>query len=158
MEKAQQAGYIVRARLSPIIPVQDWRNEYTELFEYLFACVQPDLVTLELLGWMDYQDLNSIFNIDLLNPAVVKSAEQAANELKNIPWGPFTEEVHEEIYRFCIETIQRISPKTPISICHGTDRVWTLLGSMMNMRPDNYLCNCGPDTAPGALLYHHWHP
>jgi len=27
MRKAQSAGYLVRARLSPIVPVRNWRDE-----------------------------------------------------------------------------------------------------------------------------------
>lgn len=154
MALAQQAGYPVRARLSPIVPVRDWRKEYTALFEYLYQQVQPDLVTLELLGWMEFKDMNNIIDLELLDPIAVKSAEESVDMMKDIPWGPFTDETHQEIYQFCIETSQRISPKTPIAVCHGSNRVWNALGKLMNMEPENYLCNCGPDSAPGGTLYH----
>ncbi|MFB3896186.1 MAG: spore photoproduct lyase family protein [bacterium] len=153
MALAQQSGYPVRARLSPIVPVRDWRKEYTVLFEYLYQKVQPDLVTLELLGWMGFSDMANIFDLDLLDPIAVKSAEQAVETMKDIPWGPFTDEFHQEVYRYCIETSKRISPKTPIAVCHGTKTVWNKLGKLMNMEPEHYLCNCGPDSAPGGRLY-----
>jgi hypothetical protein len=153
MELVQQAGYPVRARLSPIIPVRDWRKEYTTLFEYLYQKVQPDMVTLELLGWMEFKDMANIFDLDLLDPVAIMSAEKAADSMKEIPWGPFTDELHQEVYQFCIDTSHRLSPKTPISVCHGTKTVWNSLGRLMKMNPENYLCNCGPDSAPGGKRY-----
>ena len=61
MEKMQRAGYPVRARLSPIVPVRNWREEYAELFEQMLSRVRPDVITLELLGWMTVDDLLAIF-------------------------------------------------------------------------------------------------
>ena len=156
MAAAQSWGYRVRARLSPIVPVKDWRLEYRELFETLFAMVQPDLVTLELLGWMDVDDLFAIFDRDLLDPAALRSAELARSALSGVRWGPFTEATHQEIYRYCIDTIQDIPPGTPVALCHGTAASWQALGDTMKMTPDHYLCNCGSLSAPGAPLYDHW--
>ena len=156
MAKMQQAGYLVRARLSPIIPVVNWRKEYTELFELLFSRVRPDLITLELLGWMDVDDLLAMFDRSLLDPIALEAAEKAREELAGVMWGPFTQETHEEIYAFCIETVRRLSPDTAISVCHGTSDTWRALGARMRMSPDNYICNCGPLSAPGAALYDEW--
>jgi hypothetical protein len=156
MAKVQAAGYRVRARLSPIVPVQDWMREYTELFELLFRRTKPDLITLELLGWMDFHDLLGIFGESMLDPAVTRAAENARGELAGAHWGPFTQDAHEEIYRFCIDTVQRLSPHTPVSVCHGTPATWHALGTAMRMSPDHYVCNCGPDSAPGGALYVQW--
>ena len=156
MARMQQAGYPVRARLSPIVPVVNWREEYTKLFEQLFSRVQPDVVTLELLGWMDCDDLLAIFDRSLLDPIAVEAAENAREELADVLWGPFTQETHQEIYGFCIETVRRLSPKTAVSVCHGTETTWRALGTRMEMSPENYVCNCGPFSTPGAILYDAW--
>ena len=156
MAKMQQAGYPVRARLSPIVPVADWREEYTQLFEQLFARVKPDLVTMELLGWMTVDDLLAMFDRSFLDPDAVRQAESAQNELADVRWGPFTQRTHEEIYSFCIDAVRRLSPGTAVSVCHGTAATWKALGGKMRMTPEQYICNCGPQSAPGACLYDGW--
>ncbi len=154
MKFAQDAGYIVRARLSPVIPVKNWRDEYTRLFEKLYAEAKPDIVTLELVGWLPYSDLKQIISADLLDSDFLDEAKAAADELSGIPWGPYTQRQHEEIYRHCIETSRHISPDTPVSVCHGTAATWQNLGTdMPSMSPGNYLCNCGPFSTPGGKLY-----
>ena len=156
MEKMQQAGYPVRARLSPIVPVRNWREEYAELFEVMLSKVRPDLITLELLGWMRVDDLLAIFDRSFLDADAVDSAEKAAKELADVNWGPFTQETHEEVYRFCIETVKKLAPQTAISLCHGTQATWKRLGGQMGMTPENYICNCGPLSTPGGALYDMW--
>lgn len=153
MRKCQAAGYPVRARLSPIVPVRGWREQYAQLFEDMFAAVAPDLVTLELLGWFDFEDLLRLIDRDLLDARAVADAEAAAEELKGVPWGPFTEATHQEVYRFCIEQVRQCSPRTPVAVCHGTTETWRELGGLMGTSPSNYICNCGPTSTPGHALY-----
>jgi len=124
----QQAGYRVRARLSLIIPVANWREEHTNLLEQLFARVMPDLVTLELLGWMTVADMKAIFSPSFLDADALQQAEAAREELSDVPWGPFTQQTHEDIYSFCIAAVQRLSPQTPVSVCHSTPATWKALG------------------------------
>ena len=154
MRKTQAAGYIVRARLSPIVPVKNWREEYTHLFETMFAKSDPDVITLELLGWLDFDDLTRLLDTEILDPEAFEAARAAEDELRGIHQGPFTHETHEEFYRFCIETVKRLSPHTPVSICHGTPRMWKALGDIIvDMKPNNYICNCGSMSAPGGEVY-----
>ena len=153
MRRMQEAGYRVRARLSPIVPVRNWKQEYEELFQKLFETVSPDIITLELLGWFEYADLTELMDLELLDPDALAEAEGAQDELRDFYWGPFTERLHQEVYRFCIETSKRLSKHTPISLCHGTQAAWRSLGGLMGMQPTNYICNCGPSSAPGNPLY-----
>ena len=157
MRKCSAAGYRVRARLSPIVPVRNWRSEYEALFETLFARVRPDVVTLELLGWFDFEDLPRLMPPDLLDAEAFAAAAAAAEALRGVGWGPFPETVHQEVYRFCIETVRRLAPPVPVAVCHGTDATWAALGDLMGMRPDDYVCNCGPVSAPGGALYDRLH-
>jgi hypothetical protein len=153
MRKAEAAGYRVRARLSPIVPVGDWRAEHADLLERLFAAADPDIVTLELLGWMDFEDLGQVIPLEMLDGRAVAESEAAAEDLRGRRSGPFPEATHQEIYRFCIEEVRRLSPRTPVAVCHGTPETWAALGPLMGMTPDNYICNCGPTSAPGHPLY-----
>jgi spore photoproduct lyase len=153
MSAMQQCGYHVRARLSPVVPIRDWRREYTELFEMLFERANPDIITMELLGWMDIDDVTAIIDRELIDPDALGQAEESREKLAQYRWGPFTQETHEEVYQFCMETVKRLSPRTPISVCHGTPATWKALGGEMRMTPENYLCNCGPMSTPGGQLY-----
>jgi hypothetical protein len=157
MERMQRAGYLVRARLSPVVPVVNWQEEYTELFDQLFSRVKPDLVTLELLGWMTVDDLLAMFSPSLFDAEALRQARAARDTLADVHWGPFTQQTHEDVYAFCIDTVQRLSPRTPVSVCHGTAATWKALGGKMRMTPENYICNCGPLSAPGGSLYEEWH-
>ena len=157
MAQMQTAGYHVRARLSPVVPVVNWREEYAELFELLLSRVRPDVITLELLGWMEFDDLLAMFDRAFLDSAALEGAEKARTELADVGWGPFTQETHEEIYRFCVETVRQLSPDTPVSVCHGTTATWEELGSQMRMGPEDYICNCGPQSTPGGDVYDSWH-
>ena len=50
MRKCQEWGYHVRCRLSPIVPVANWREENRALLELLFSRVQPEVISLETLA------------------------------------------------------------------------------------------------------------
>lgn len=153
MRKCAEAGYIVRARLSPVVPVGDWRREYAELVDMLFDALTPDIVTMELLGWMDFADLEEIIDVGLLDPGAVAAAREAAPALSGVGWRPFTEATHIDIHRFIAGEVRRRSPNTPIALCHGSPAMWSGLGGLTRMKGENYICNCGPTSAPGNLLY-----
>ncbi len=157
MGKAQQAGYVVRARLSPIVPVRNWRAEHRELFRRLFAACTPDLVTLELLGWFDCEDLPQLIPADMLDRDALAAAEAAADRLQGVKWGPFPEALHQEVYEFCVETVRQLSPDTPVSFCHGTPATWRALGERVGHAPPEFICNCGAMSTPGGPVYDRLH-
>lgn len=148
MRRCQDAGYIVRARLSPIVPVRDWQREYRRLFETMFEKVSPDLVTLEMLGWFDFDDLPEMLSRELLDQKAYSAAEAAQDEMRGHQKSPFPHDVRRAIYEFCIDEVKRISPATPVSICHGTPRMWEELGEKLGMHPPDFVCNCGPMSTP----------
>jgi hypothetical protein len=152
MRRCQEAGYIVRARVSPIVPVRNWREEYRRMFEALFAAARPDLVTLEMLGWFDFEDLPLVLSVQTLDPDAYAAAEAAADAMRGRRKSPFPFDVRREVYEFCIAEVRRISPETPVSICHGTPRMWRDLGPELGMSPDDFVCNCGPLSTPGHPL------
>lgn len=154
MRRCRRAGYRVRARLSPIVPVAGWRAEYQEMFEMLFDRAEPDLVTLEMLGWFDFEDLGELLPAELLDADCYAAAEEARKQMRGHRKAPFPFEVRREIYEFCIDQVQRLSPSTPVSICHGTPRMWEELGEKMGMTPANFVCNCGPTSTELNPLLH----
>ena len=70
-------------------------------------------------------------------------------------------------------TAARTAARTAASAARSTSRstpsawwtVWTTsspatrkeLGTLMGMAPDNYVCNCGPQSTPGGTLYDELH-
>jgi len=152
MRRCREAGYHVRARLSPMVPVRNWREEYAELFEMLLRDARPDLVTLELLGWFDFEDLSKLIPREMFDPDCYRAAEEAQEQMRGQRNSPFPHSVHREMYEFCIDQVRRLSPRTPVGLCHGTPQMWDELGAKMGMTPEDYVCNCGPTSVPGNPL------
>jgi len=149
-EKCQEAGYTVRFRFSPIIPIKNWQAENREMIGKLFAKVKPDLITMDILGWMSAQQMERAIDISLFEGEyreLVEKMAQAgiANRGKQI----FPDEARLKLYRFFIEEIRRVSEKTPIAICMETPEMWEELSDELGMRKDNYACCCGPTSVPG---------
>jgi len=157
MAKCQADGYRVRARMSPIVPVKNWREEYRDFFEKLFAAATPDVVTLELLGWFDFADLEELIPLGLLDDDAVDKARAAADDLRGVRQGPFTQETHLEVYHFCVDTVKELSPSTPVGLCHGTPPVWAEIGPKVGMEPKAYVCNCAGTSCPGFPVYDRFH-
>ena len=152
--KCEQAGYPVRFRFSPIFPVKNWEQEYTELIELIFARTHPDVISLCMFGWMDFDKARSCVDLSLLDERFVKAMEGAAPFLKGRQYGPLPHEAREAIYDHLIREIRRVSPKTPIALCLDTPEMWTRFKDVLGQTPDNYVCACGPVSAPGHPLLH----
>jgi spore photoproduct lyase len=156
--KCQEAGYIVRFRLSPIIPVRDWREENRELLEEMFARTRPDVVSLCPFGWMDVERAERLLDFDLLDPPFVEGMRAMAPFLEERGYTlgsgrPMPHEMRYVMLNFLIDEIQRISPETTIALCLETEEMWRALGPRIGQAPGNYVCNCGPTCAPGDSLY-----
>ncbi|NLB96214.1 MAG: hypothetical protein GX785_10970 [Armatimonadetes bacterium] len=153
MRACQDAGYGVRARLSPICPVADWRREGTELIEALFASVKPDLLTLDVLGWMNARQMMAAMDLSLFERrfrdfVLEKAKETPGPHRKHL----FPHAWRAEILRHYVSEIRRVSPTTPVSICMETVEMWDELGADLGMTPDHYACCCGPTSVPGHPL------
>jgi hypothetical protein len=150
MRQCQEAGYRVRARISPICPLAGWREEGTALLEALFAQVQPELITMDVLGWMNAMQMNQALDISTFDPRFREYVES----LLHTPPPPhrkhfFPHELRREIMDFYVGEIRRLSPQTPVSICMETMAMWRDMGATLDMGPDDYACCCGPLSVPG---------
>ena len=154
-----EAGYTVRARISPIIPVKNWREEYRTMLRRLFRAAQPDLITLDILGWMTPKQVSEGIDLSLWDEGYLKifeEIEKLGDVRRGKPFNPdgkqlFPHEAREKIYTFFMDEVRRISPETPVAICMETPQMWDALGAELGMSPDSYFCCCGPQSRPGGI-------
>ncbi|NQT89545.1 hypothetical protein HQ560_22440 [bacterium] len=149
MAKCQRAGYPVRCRFSPILPVKGWREENRELIELLFQETKPDVVALCMFGWMDYERAAQCIDLSLLDGQFVDAMKASAPFLQRRRYGPLPHDARAEIYRFLIDEIQRVSPDTPVALCLDTPAMWAEFRDELRQTPDDYVCVCGPTCTPG---------
>lgn len=152
--RCQEAGYTVRFKLKPIIPHRGWREETTQMLEYLYSRVEPDNLSMEMVFVDSMAELDETMGKDSLDPDLVAAAAQAEAERGDC-WchdldgpKPFTFEVKHEVYRHVITESRRLSPETPVTLCAETQRMWTALADLLDGDPWNYPCNCGPHCIP----------
>lgn len=152
-----KAGYTVRVRVSPIIPIKNWREEYRTMLRRLFSSAQPDLITLDVLGWMTPQQVREGMDLSLWDKEYLRIFEEIEKlGRRSKPYNPdgkqlFPHEARERIYTFFLDEIRRISPETPVAICMETPQMWEVLGPELGMSPDSYFCCCGPRSGPGGI-------
>ena len=150
----QQAGYTVRYRFSPIIPVQGWEEENAELISRLFERTQPDVISLCPLGWMDVDDARASLDFDRLDPRFVASMEAAAPFLaaRGFTGGggrPIPHDARAYMLKTLIDEIRAHHTTIPIALCLETIEMWALFQRELGMpmdpdKPSAYYCNCGP--------------
>ena len=159
--KCQQAGYRVRARFSPIIPIKNWRDENARMLEEYLRKVKPDVLTIDMFKWIEPTKVREMFDLSLWDDEFVGWVDKyAAMEPKErprpiIPNGKqlFPDELRASVYRFFMERIRKLSPSTRIALCGETPEMWEALRNELGMTPENYVCACGPDSVPGNPLF-----
>jgi len=158
--KCQETGYPVRARFSPIMPIASWREEYGATVREYLRKVKPDVITLDVVGWMTAGTLKKCVNVDLFAPEYrefIEEIDQQGDPRRGKPYNPdgkhiFPPELRAPIYRFMIDEIRRCDPNQRITICMETPEMWEQFGDELGMSPDEYVCCCGPTSVPGNPL------
>ena len=156
--RCQQAGYIIRFRFSPIIPVRNWKEENAELIARIFERTKPDVISLCPFGWMDLETARSVLDFDLLDPEFVAAMESAAPFLKarGFEFGggtPIPHDARAHMLKFLIDEIRKHSRTIPVSLCLETLEMWALFERELGMpahpeKTATYYCNCGPLCTP----------
>ncbi|MFC1718589.1 radical SAM protein [Candidatus Poribacteria bacterium] len=151
--RCQEAGYTVRFRFSPIVPIKDWQAENRQMIEVVFEHVRPDLITMDVLGWMSAEQIKDSMELslfddeyrDLVEDMAQDGIRRVSDSVKQI----FPHPARLRIYRFFIEEIRRVRGETPIAICMETEEMWRELSDELGMQRDDYVCCCGPVSVPG---------
>lgn len=156
--KCQDAGYPVRFRFSPMIPVRNWREENSELISLMFERTKPDCISLCAFGWMSVDDTRSCLDFDLLDPDYVRAMEAGKPFLERRGYTsgggrPIPHDARATLLKFFIDEIRKHDQTIPIALCLESVEMWALFEKELGMPMDpekqsSYFCNCGPMCTP----------
>ena len=130
--KCQEVGYRIRARFSPIIPVENWEQKNKEMIEDLFSAVEPEVVSLESLCHLTKEQH------DVLFPGLAFAPAEKITEYELFP-----HETRKAMYEFFIQEIRKQNKKVKISLCLETPRMWNELSGLLKGNAKNFYCCCG---------------
>jgi len=149
---AEQAGYPIRYKFKPIIPVRNWRREATEAIELALARTHPDVISLCCYMWMEVDEMKRRLGplLERLEPDFLRQAEEQRGRVENPSTQPFPDAVRATIYSHYLAEIRRRNPTIPVSLSTESWQMWTQLGPELGMTATDYVCGCGPRTVPGA--------
>ena len=148
--KCQEAGYTVRYKFKPIVPVRGWREECERMMDLAFAETRPDNIGLFTLAWMNADEFGQIIDPDLLDPRFVAAAEESAEEMRGVAAGPFPHEARAEVYEFYLREIRKHDADVHVFLCTETPAMWQEFAPRLGVSAGNYACGCGPQSPPGA--------
>ncbi|NUQ01196.1 MAG: hypothetical protein HUU35_15215, partial [Armatimonadetes bacterium] len=80
--RCQEAGYPIRFKCKPIIPTRGWRAEMTEMLEAMYAQVQPENLSAEVVFFDSVAEMDATLGLDQLDPEFVEAARVA----EAAPW------------------------------------------------------------------------
>jgi len=126
-KKLCDAGYEVRVRIDPMVPVQDWHEHYSALLDIIFDNFKPERITLGSL-----RGLQSTIN-GCTDKSWVKYLRESSNWGKKIDF-----ETRREIYAAVIAELRHKYAFTKVSLCKETVQMWTTL----RMDHESITCNC----------------
>jgi spore photoproduct lyase len=141
--KVQEAGYRVRIRLDPIVPISEWETAYASTIREIFKHVTPESVTIGTLRFEEgfYKMRNTFFQapelvrfVDGMVPMFSPKLFPGTKRPKSGKYS-FSEEKRGEIFSFAVAEIRRHSD-CPIALCKESEVVWERVGLPLSM------CQC----------------
>ncbi len=126
--KLSEAGYEVRVRIDPMVPVSDWEKYYTSLIAQIFTSFIPSRITLGSLRGLQ----------STVNGSTDKSWVEYLNESSN--WGKKIDfKTRYEMYVRIINQLKKEYSYSEVALCKETVAMWGRLG----MDYKKIKCNCG---------------
>jgi len=125
--KLSRAGYEVRIRIDPMVPVQNWQVEYLSLVDSVFSRFTPSRITLGSLRGLQ----------STINMATDKSWVEYLSEKSN--WGKrIDSDTRYLMYYSLAKHLEEEFNYTNVALCKETLSIWDRLG--MDYR--KIKCNC----------------
>jgi len=147
--KCHQAGYPVRLKFKPIIPVKTWREEATTMARLALNGMRPEVINLFTLAWMTADEVAGAFDLDQFDPQVVEEMEAGREEVEGWRTGPLPHKTRARIYDHFITEIRKVDPDLPITFSTETLDMWKEFGPRLGYKPTDYICGCGAQAEPG---------
>jgi spore photoproduct lyase len=126
-KKVFDAGYEVRIRIDPMVPIENWQKYYLELLNIIFDNFIPERITLGSL-----RGLQSTIN-GCTDKSWVKYLKESSNWGKKIDF-----KTRYDMYLLLINTLKEKFSFTDIALCKETVKMWDFL--KMDYR--KIKCNC----------------
>jgi spore photoproduct lyase len=150
--KLAAAGYPIRVRLSPIVPVREWRAAYAALFDALAKVARPEMITLWTLSMIDVDELGRIVPAEAMDEAILAACRQSAAKMRGDKGAPFPPHVRAEIYRELATMARARFGEAAVALCLENAGVWRELGELVVPHArGRFLCNCAPKATPPAV-------
>ena len=129
IEAAKQlsdAGYEVRLRIDPMVPIRYWRKNYGDLIDLVYQNFRPKRITLGSL-----RGLQSTINF-----CPDKSWTSYLSDRSN--WGlKAPDEDRLKMYSFIMDKINQYDQKINVGLCKETVGMWEEIGDWKGIK-----CNC----------------
>jgi len=136
MEKCAQAGYSLRALVMPIVPVENWREIYSEFLDELLDRIPLARITLG--GICSYKDANSLMIQKLTSDnAITNHVPTVGIKMPDgrIRYGA---DLREEMYGFLAARIRARRANLRTALCFEDRKVCESVGLSGNIGK----CNC----------------
>jgi len=125
--RLSEAGYEVRIRIDPMVPIPDWKEQYASLIDQIFANFTPSRITLGSLRGLQ----------TTINGSTDKSWLEYLKENSN--WGKKIDfKTRYEMYAILINKLKESYNYSAVALCKETLAMWGRLG--MDYR--KIKCNC----------------
>ena len=126
-KKVYEAGYEVRVRIDPMVPIDDWKESYLQLVDLIFENLSPERITLGSL-----RGLQSTIN-GCSDKSWVKYLRETSNWGKKIDF-----QTRFNMYCEVIEYLKSKHNYKKVALCKETIRMWDSL----KMNYKQIRCNC----------------
>jgi spore photoproduct lyase len=126
-KKVYQAGYEVRVRIDPMVPIESWKESYKELVDLLFENLAPERITLGSL-----RGLQSTIN-GCSDKSWVKYLTESSNWGKKIDF-----QTRFTMYSGVIDYLKSKYNYEKVALCKETIEMWNSL----KMDYGKIKCNC----------------
>jgi spore photoproduct lyase len=134
MKQCAEAGYPVRAVLMPLIPVQNWLDQYTDFLKQLLTDIPIQRLTIGAI--CSYQGAYHLMNRKLGAANVIaENMEHIKSEDGRMR---YPVELREKAYRRLIQTVRQIRPDLEVGRCLETRSVFEAL----DLQDTIGQCNC----------------
>lgn len=124
-KKLREAGWEVRVRLDPLLPVPDWKDQYAEIIDKINE-VGPAVVTLGSLRYFKNLLAHAPAATDVFGMGLDHGDPDGRLRV--------AEEQRQEMYRFCMERLSSLR----LGLCKETEKMHRALG----LPGTHQSCNC----------------